>query len=250
MTTEKTTSASAHATSNAATTSNEAMFAAGTHFGLGRSRRNPTIAPFIFGTKNSTDLFDLEKTKLTLDAAKAYVAQLGSEGKTILFVGGKREASTTVKNSAMSLNLPYVEGRWIGGTFTNFMQTRKRIDRYEKIVSDREKGELLKYTKRERMLIGKEVEKLERMFFGIVSLKKLPEAIFVIDPKREHNAVKEAEDMKIPVIALANSDCDISDIDFPIVGNDGSRQAIQFFVEEIAKAYQAGKKLAVAAKPV
>ena len=250
MTTEKTTSASAHATSNAATTSIEAMFAAGTHFGLGRSRRNPTIAPFIFGTKNSTDLFDLEKTKPILDAAKAYVAKLASEGKTILFVGGKREASTTVKNSAMSLNLPYVEGRWIGGTFTNFMQTRKRIDRYEKIVSDREKGELLKYTKRERMLIGKEVEKLERMFFGIVSLKKLPEAIFVIDPKREHNAVKEAEDMKIPVIALANSDCDISDIDFPIVGNDGSRQAIQFFVEEIAKAYQAGKKLAVAAKPV
>ena len=222
----------------------EAMFAAGTHFGLGRSRRNPTIAPFIFGTKNTTDLFDLEKTKPALDAAKAYVSQLASEGKTIIFVGGKREASLIIKNAAMSLNLPYVEGRWIGGTFTNFPQIRKRIDRFEKIVSDREKGELLKYTKRERMLIGKEVEKLEKMFFGIVSSKKLPDAMFVIDPRREHNAVKEAQDMKVPVIALSNSDCDISDIDFPIVGNDGSRQSIKFFVEEIAKSYQAGKKLA------
>ncbi len=222
----------------------EAMFGAGTHFGLGRSRRNPTIASFIFGTKNSTDLFDLEKTVTILDKAKAAVSQLASEGKTILFVGGKREASAIVKLAAQSLNLPYVEGRWIGGTFTNFTQTRKRIDRYEKIVSDREKGELLKYTKRERMLIGKEVEKLERMFLGIVPMKKLPDAIFVIDPKREHNAVKEAEDMNIPVIALANSDCDISDLQYPILGNDSSRQSIQFFVNEISKAYQAGKKLA------
>ncbi len=240
MSTEKTTSA-------AATTSIEAMFAAGTHFGLGRSRRNPTIAPFIFGTKNTTDLFDLEKTKPILETAKEFVAKLASEGKTIIFVGGKREASTIVKNAAMSLNLPYVDGRWIGGTFTNFPQIRKRIDRYEKIVSDREKGELLKYTKRERMLIGKEVEKLERMFYGIVSSKKLPDAVFVIDPRREHNAVKEAQDMGVPVIALANSDCDISDIEFPIIGNDGSRQSIQFFVEQISKAYQAGKKLVKAA---
>ena len=227
----------------------EAMFAAGTHFGLGRSRRNPTIAPFIFGTKNSTDIFDLEKTQPILNAAKDYVHQLASEGKTIIFVGGKREASTIVKNAAMSLNLPYVEGRWIGGTFTNFPQIRKRIERFEKIVSDREKGELLKYTKRERMLIGKEVEKLERMFYGIVSSKKLPDAMFVIDPRREHNAVKEAQDVGIPVIALSNSDCDISDINYPIVGNDGSRQSIQFFVNEISKAYQAGKKLAKVEAP-
>ena len=240
MSTEKTTSSSA-------TTTIEAMFGAGTHFGLGRSRRNPTVAPFIFGTKNSTDLFDLEKTISTLEKAKAFATQLGSEGKTIIFVGGKREASAAVKLAAQSLNLPYVEGRWIGGTFTNFPQVRKRIDRYEKIVSDREKGELLKYTKRERMLIGKEVEKLEKMFYGIVSLKKLPDAMFVIDPRREHNAVKEAADVKVPVIALANSDCDISDVDYPIVGNDGSRQSIQFYVNEIVKAYQVGKK---AIKPV
>jgi small subunit ribosomal protein S2 len=222
----------------------EAMFKAGSHFGLGRSRRNATIVPFIFGTKNNTDIFDLEKTALVLEKALAYVKQLGSEGKTILFVGGKKEACMTVKNAAQSLNLPYVDGRWIGGTLTNFPQVKKRIDRFEKLVSDKEKGELAKYTKRERMLIGKEVEKLERMFFGIVSLKKMPDAMFVIDPKREHNAIAEAASMKIPVIALANSDCDISDITYPIVGNDGSKLSIHYFIDEIGKAYKEGKKMA------
>jgi len=219
------------------------MFSAGTQYGLGRSRRNPTSNPYIFGTKNKTDIFDLEKTKLLLDVAIAYIHKLASEGKTVLFVGGKKEASAAIKTAAQSLNLPYVDGRWIGGTLTNFMQVRKRIDRFEKLISDREKGELAKYTKRERMIIGKEIDKLERMFFGIVSLKKIPDVIFVVDPRREHNAIKEASDMKVPVIALSNSDCDISDITFPIVGNDGSKLSIQYFVNEITQAYQAGKKL-------
>ena len=218
------------------------MFGAGTQYGLGRSRRNPTAAGYIFNTKNSTDIFDLEKTKPLLDQALAHVASLASEGKVILFVGGKKEASVAIRSAAQSLDLPYVDGRWIGGTLTNFGQVRKRIDRFEKLVSDGEKGELAKYTKRERMLIGKEVAKLDRMFLGIVSLKKMPDALFVIDPRREHNAVKEAEDMNIPVIALANSDCDISDIKYPIVGNDGSKLSVQFFVTEVTKAFQNGKK--------
>ena len=124
----------------------DGMFSAGAHFGLGRSRRNPTVTPFIFGTKNRTDIFDLEKTSKILEDAKAFVKNLGKEGKTILFVGGKKEASALVKTVAMSLNMPYVEGRWIGGTLTNFTNIRKRIERYEKLTSDREKGELAKYT--------------------------------------------------------------------------------------------------------
>lgn len=220
----------------------EAMFGAGTHFGLGRSRRNPSVTAYIFGTKNNTDIFDLEKTQPLLATAKAYVAKLASEGKTILFVGGKKEASLAVKTAAQSLNLPYVDGRWIGGALTNFPQIRKRIDRFEKLLSDKEKGELAKYTKRERMLIDKEIAKLEKMFYGIVSLKKLPDAIFIVDPRREHNAIKEAACMKVPVIALANSDCNISDIAYPVVGNDGSKLSVQYFVNEIAKAYNEGKK--------
>jgi small subunit ribosomal protein S2 len=219
----------------------DTMFGAGAHFGLGRSRRHPTISSYIFGTKNSTDIFDLEKTQVLLEKAKDFVSTLGKEGKTLLFVGGKKEAYIAIKNSAMSINMPYVDGRWIGGTVTNFPQVRKRIERYEKLVSDKEKGELAKYTKRERMLLDKEIASLEKMFLGIVALKKQPDAIFVIDPRREKIAVKEANDFNIPVIALAGSDCNINDIAYPVVGNDSSKTSVQFFIEEIAKAYQAGK---------
>jgi small subunit ribosomal protein S2 len=139
--------------------------------------------------------------------------------------------------------MPYVDGRWIGGTLSNFGQIRKRIDRFEKLVSDREKGELAKYTKRERMLIDKEIASLEKMFFGIVSLKKIPDALFVIDPRREKIAVKEAQGMNVPVIALAGSDCDIREVKYPILGNDASKASIAYFLDEVAKAYQAGKKI-------
>jgi small subunit ribosomal protein S2 len=220
----------------------DSMFGAGAHFGLGRSRRHPTVLPYIFGTKNATDIFDLEKTETLLEKAKAFMTNLGKEAKVVLFVGGKKEASTAVKNAAMSLNMPYVDGRWIGGTVSNFGQVRKRIDRYEKLISDREKGELAKYTKRERMLIDKEIASLEKMFLGIVSMKKLPDAVFVIDPRHEKNAVKEAQDFNIPVIALCGSDCNISKINQPLVGNDGSKASIQFFIDEMVRAYEAGKK--------
>lgn len=226
-----------------ATKSVETMFKAGAHFGLSRSRRHPSIKPFIFGTKNRTDILDLEKTEAMLEKAKAFVKNLGKEGKVVLFVGGKKEASAAVASGAQSIGMPHVEGRWIGGTITNFPQTRKRIERYEKLVSDREKGELAKYTKRERMLIDKEIASLEKMFYGIVSLKKAPDALFIIDPRREKNAIAEAAHGKVPVIALAGSDCNILAITHPIVGNDSSKMSIQYFVEEIAKAYQEGKKL-------
>ncbi len=228
----------------------ETMFGVGAHFGLGRSRRHPTVSSYIFGTKNRTDIFDLEKTEALLEKAKVFVSSLASEGKTILFVGGKKEASAAVKHSAQSLNMPFVEGRWIGGTITNFGQIRKRIDRYEKLVSDREKGELAKYTKRERMLIDKEIASLEKMFLGIVSLKKAPDALFIIDPRHEKSAIKEAADFNIPVIALASSDCNIGKIAYPMVGNDAAKASIQYFVDEITSSYQKGKLTVKAPTPL
>lgn len=216
----------------------EEMFTAGAHFGLGRSRRHPSMTPFIFGTKNSTDIFDLEKTVQTFDKMVSLIMALGKEGKTILFVGGKKESAGAIKDTAMALNMPYVNGRWIGGTLSNFSQIRKRIDRYEKLVSDRDKGELAKYTKRERMLIDKEIDSLEHMFYGIVSLKKMPDALFVVDPRHEKIAVKEALDMGIPVFALSSSDCNIHDVTHSIIGNDTSKSSINLFLGEIAKVYQ------------
>jgi small subunit ribosomal protein S2 len=219
----------------------ERMFSAGAHFGLGRSRRHPTITPYVFGTKNKTDIFDLEKTHASLDKAKAFVTELAKDNKTILFVGGKKESSFIVKTAAQSLNMPFVDGRWIGGTISNFPQIRKRIERYEKLVNEKEKGELAKYTKRERMIIDKEILSLEKMFLGIVTMNKVPDAMFIIDPRYEKNAIKEAQDHNIPVIALSSSDCDIKSIQYPIIGNDSSKTSISFFAEEIVSAYRAGK---------
>ncbi|OHA24291.1 MAG: 30S ribosomal protein S2, partial [Candidatus Taylorbacteria bacterium RIFCSPHIGHO2_02_FULL_44_12] len=205
----------------------ETMFGAGAHFGLGRSRRHPTVSPFIFSTKNKTDIFDLEKTQVMLEKTLGFVSGLAKEDKTILFVGSKKEAITSIQSGAQSISMPYVNSRFIGGTLTNFGQIRKRIELFERLVSDREKGELAKYTKHERLLIDKDITALEHMFGGIVSLKKLPAGLFIVDPRREKNAVKEASDLGIPVIALASSDCDISDIDYVVLGNDASRDSIR-----------------------
>lgn len=219
------------------------MFKAGAHFAFSKTRRHPTTTPYIFGVKNKVEIFDLEKTSELLDKAKAYVESLAKEGKCILFVGGKSEARNAVKSGALSINMPYVDGRWIGGTLTNFMQIRKRVEKLEKLTTEKEKGELAKYTKKERLLIDREITNLERFFTGIVSMKDLPKAIFIIDPKKEQTAVKEAQDMGITVIALAGSDCNIKGLDFPIVGNDSSQTSVNFFVQEISKAYSTAKKV-------
>ncbi len=220
------------------------MFKAGAHFAFSKTRRHPTIAPFIFGVKNKVEIFDLEKTSTILAEAKAFVESLAKEGRIILFVGGKSEARNSIKIGAMSLNMPYVDGRWIGGTLTNFTQIKKRVEKMEKLTQEREKGELAKYTKKERLLIDREIANLERFFSGIVSMKEMPKALFVVDPKKERTAVKEAQDMGIPVIALLGSDCNIKEVDFPIVGNDASQSSIAFFVQEITKVYTQAKEAA------
>lgn len=217
------------------------MFKAGAHFAFSRTRRHPTVKPYIFGVKNKVEIFDLEKTSELLEKAKAFIASLAKDGKSILFVGGKSEARNAIKIGALSINMPYVDGRWIGGTLTNFTQIRKRVEKMEKLTTEKEKGELAKYTKKERLLIDREIANLERFFSGVVSMKDLPKALFVIDPKKEKNAVKEAQDMGIPVIALAGSDNNIKEIDYPIVGNDASQASVAFFTQEITKAYSAGK---------
>lgn len=220
----------------------ENMFKAGAHFAFSKTRRHPTVTPYIFGVKNKVEIFDLEKTEVLLENAKAFVSSLAKDGKAVLFVGGKSEARNSIKSGALSINMPYVDGRWIGGTLTNFTQIRKRVEKMEKLVSEKEKGELAKYTKKERLLIDKEIANLERFFSGIVSMKDLPKAIFIIDPKKEKTALKEAKDMGIPVIALAGSDCNIKGLDFPMVGNDSSQTSVNFFVQEIVKAYSTAKK--------
>lgn len=219
----------------------DALFGAGAHFGYRRSKRHPTASSYIFGAKGAVEIFDLEKTKEALVRAEEFVKDLAKSGRTVLFVGGKREASEAVRAGAERVGMPHVAGRWVGGTLTNFGQIRSRIDRMLELLSAREKGELAKYTKKERLLIDRDIARLEELFKGLVPLKALPAALFVIDPAKEHTAVSEAKQTRVPVIALASSDCDFSRVDYPIPGNDASRQSIAFFVERIVTAYEAGK---------
>jgi small subunit ribosomal protein S2 len=216
----------------------EGLFRVGAHFAYSKSRRHPSASPFIFGSKARVEIFDLEKTGQALERAETFIQKLAQEGKQILFVSGKNEAKEAVEKGAEAIHMPYVAGRFIGGTLTNFPQIKKRIEKLEKLSGERERGELSKYTKKERLLIDREIETLERNFGGIVSMKALPAAIFVIDSKREHIVVAEAKVLGIPVIALVNSDCDLAEIDYAIPGNDSSRASIEFFVHKIVSAYK------------
>jgi len=224
------------------------MFSVGAHFGVTKARRHPTAIPQLFGMKQNIDIFDLEKTAVQLEEVKAVVRQLGQERKVLLFVGGKAESQRFVKNAALRASAPYSIGRWIGGTITNFSEIRKRIARMESLIKDRETGALSKYTKLERLRIDREIEKLEKMYAGLTALgDRLPDALFVVDPRHEAIAVREAKQKNIQIIALANSDCNLTNIDHAISANDAAPKSIEFFVEEVASAYLEGKQQAPAA---
>ncbi|OHA58251.1 MAG: 30S ribosomal protein S2 [Candidatus Vogelbacteria bacterium RIFOXYD1_FULL_44_32] len=218
------------------------LFKLGAHFGYSRVRRHPSADKFIFGYKNKTAIIDLEKTIISLTKAKDFVRTLGSEGKAVLLVGNKNEARVAVKKAAQLAGLPYSAERWIGGTLTNTKQIKTRLKRLEEIKAAETSGEIMKYTKKERGLISKEKNDLERHFGGIVEMAKMPAALFVIDSTAEAIAIAEANKLNIPVIALSNSDCDIRGIAYPIIGNDGSVGTIAFFANEIAGAYIEGQK--------
>lgn len=219
----------------------DALFKVGAHFGLIRSRRHPSVKPFLFGVKNKMEIFDLEKTQEYLEKAKVFVSDTVAQGGSVLFVGGKNEARGSVAEGAQKSQMPFVAGRWLGGTLTNFPEIKKRIAKLEDLSSQKEKGELGKYTKKERLLIDREIERLYKSFSGLTPMKMIPKIVFVIDPKREHIAVAEAQRLKIPVVALASSDCNIRPIEYPIPGNDSSSQSIAYFVNEIANAIEDGK---------
>ena len=217
----------------------DAMFKSGAHYGYSKTRRHPSTTPFVFATKNKNDLINLEKTVESLDKALAFLRELATSGKTILLVGAKPEAKEAIKNAGTILDMPYVTERWIGGTITNFSEIKKRIARLEDLKSKKEKGELDMYTKKERLLIDREIEKLSLYFGGLVSLKKTPDTLIIIDTKKEHIAFTEAKKAGIPVVGLVNTDTNIVDIDYPIIANDASLSSIIYFVSQIMEAYKA-----------
>ena len=219
----------------------EQMFGAGVHYGYGKQRRHPSVSPYIYATKNKGDIINLEKTIVMLDNAAEFVKGLGAKGKTVLFVGTKPEARTAVKNGAEALGMPYVIERWIGGTISNFSEIKKRINELENYRRETKEGGLDKYTKKERVVMAKKMEKLAKYYGGLIGLKKTPDALFIVDAKSEYIALTEGVNGGVPVVALVNSDSNIKSIDYPILGNDASIPSINLFTASIVKAYKEGQ---------
>ncbi len=220
----------------------DAMFQAGVHYGYHRSRRHPSVIKYVFGRKNDVEIIDLEKTILKLEEAKQFVKKIASEKKQILFVGGKKEAQSIIETAALKIDQPYVSGRWIGGTLSNFEEIRKRVRQFLDLTSQKEKGELIKYKKKERLMIEREIERLSEKFSGLSNMERKPAALFIIDADREEIARDEAITCGIPVISLAGTDCNYDKIDYVIPGNDSSLESIKLFVDEIVASYIEGGK--------
>jgi small subunit ribosomal protein S2 len=219
----------------------ERLFDVGAHFGFTKSRRHPTTSPFIFGNKQGTDIIDLEQTVLSLEKAKEVCTEAGKAGKHILFVGTKEEIAVTVKAHAEQAKMPYVVNRWVGGMLTNFSEIKKRVARLNDLIAQGESGELeRKYTKKERVVIGRELAKLSHNFSGIQHMERLPHALVIVDPRHDSIAVEEATFLKIPIIAIASSDTNIRPIAYPIVANDALQGSVSFILDELVAAYTDG----------
>ncbi|MCK5027066.1 MAG: 30S ribosomal protein S2 [Candidatus Pacebacteria bacterium] len=219
------------------------LFSAGVHYGYSRSKRHPSMKKALYGVKNNKEIIDLGKTVEALAAVEKFVIELAKEGKKILFVGSKNQIRDITEQQAQRIDMPYVKNRWIGGMLTNFSEIKKRMLRLKELTEKKEKGELGMYTKKERIMIDREVERLDRNFGGAVSITDVfPAAMFVVDPKKEEIAVNEALSVNIPIIAIANSDCDIDDIDYPIPANDSARASVELLTKRVVEAYRGAQK--------
>lgn len=224
------------------------LFRAGSHFGFKKSRRHPSMKSYLFGNKAGNDIFDLERSAALIAEAQEVIKKFASEGKTIVFVGTKEEASKLVRETADRLEAPFVTNRWVGGMITNWGEVRKRINRLFDLIAQGESGELeRKYTKKERVVISRELDKLIHNFGGIRKLERNPDMLVVVDPRHEKLAVAEAKEKNIPVIGIMSSDNNAKDVTYPIVLNDTLRSSIALVLEELTRAYEEGKS---AFKPI
>ena len=218
------------------------LFNTGAHFAQVKSRRHPSMKPFLVGTKGRQEIIDLVKTTEQLEAAKTVMSALAKEGKTVLFVGGKGEISALVKKAAQEINAPYVAARWLGGTISNWVEIKKRIDRLAELTEKSATGALAKqHTKLELVMIGREQKRLTERLDGITAMTKKPDALLVVDTKHEKHAVKEANDAGIPIIAIMSSDCNIKDAVYPIIANDTSRKTVELILSELVEAFSKGQ---------
>ncbi len=218
------------------------MAKAGLHLGHRISRVHPKMKPYISGVRSTIHIIDLEKTAEKLKAALEFVQKIISEKKTLLLVGTKVQVKELTEQIAKECGLPYVSERWLGGTFTNFRTIRKRIDYFKDLESQKKKGELAKYTKKERLKIDKELRDLEVKFGGIKNLEELPSAIFVLDMRKDALAVKEAKEKGIAIIGIAHTNVDPTLADYPIPASDDAVSSVKYILEKF-------KEVILRAKP-
>jgi len=218
------------------------LLEAGVHFGHQTKRWNPKMREFIFGQRNGIYIINLQKTLIRFRDALAFVERAAQHG-TVLFVGTKRQAQDAIAEEATRAGVPYVNQRWLGGTLTNFRTIKKRIERLRWLENFLENPVEGRYTKKELLQLEKEKVKLLKVLLGVRTLDRLPDALFIIDPKKEHIAVQEASKLDIPVVAVVDTNCDPDDIDYPIPGNDDAIRAIKLFASRIADAILEGRSI-------
>ena len=216
------------------------LLEAGVHFGHQTRRWNPKMAPYIYTERNGIYIIDLQKTVKKLEEAYAFVRDLSANGGNVLFVGTKKQAQEAVKNAAERANMPYINQRWLGGMLTNFVTIRSRINRMEELEAMVEDGRMAVLPKKEQAVLGKELAKLQTNLGGARDMKGLPQALFVIDTKREENAIKEAQRLNIPVVALIDTNSDPDEVEYGIPCNDDAISAVTLMCELMADACLAG----------
>lgn len=218
---------------------------AGVHFGHRASRWNPKMRPYIYARKNLIHIIDVRETVRGLLRAKKYLSQVAAGGSLILFVGTKRQAADTIEREAERCGMPFVNDRWLGGTLTNFRTIRSRLSRLEELESILQSEKVNSYSKKMQSALNREYRKMYRNLHGMRTMSRLPECMVIIDPRKEKNAVREAQKLGVATVALIDTDCDPDMVDLPIPGNDDSMRSIEMIVKILADAALAGKNQAV-----
>ena len=218
------------------------LLEAGVHFGHQTRRWNPKMAEYIYMERNGIYIIDLQKTVKKLEEAYSFVRQLAENGQTILFVGTKKQAQEAVKEEAERVGMYYVNARWLGGMLTNFKTMRTRVERLAQLKKMQEDGTFDMLPKKEVMKLLGDMEKLEKYLGGVKDMKKLPGALFVIDPRKEHNAIAEARKLHIPIVAIVDTNCDPDEVDYVIPGNDDAIRAIRLISQTMANAVLEGRQ--------
>jgi len=226
----------------------EELLDAGAHFGHQTKRWNPKMGEYIYGSEGGIHIFDLTKTKPLIEAALEFLAKSSKEGKKILILGTKKQIKDKVAEVAGKIGVPYVNERWLGGTISNFGQMKRSIDKMEEMKEKLADGSYNKNTKKERLLIDREITRLEKFFGGIKDMNGTPDVLFVIDTKREAAAVHEANTKKIPVVGVVDSNADPDFIDYPIPMNDDASKALEYILGLVAETIESNKPKVVAAK--